>query len=98
MKQLLGGAQDWGEPWELWCLAVPLDEPGAMISFFTKKSRSLVASIWKPLPREDARGRLENSLGDLEEKQPEEQRGGWGLQQQNLDMGKKSANKEGYGT
>lgn len=98
MKQLLGGAQDWGEPWELWCLAVPLDEPGAMISSFTKKSRSLVASIWKPLPREDARGRLENSLGDLEEKQPEEQRGGWGLQQQNLDMGKKSANKEGYGT
>lgn len=66
MKQLLGGAQDWGEPWELWCLAVPLDEPGAMISSFTKKSRSLVASIWKPLPREDARGRLENSLGDLE--------------------------------
>lgn len=69
-----------------------------MISSFTKTSKSLTASTWKPLPREDASGRSENNLGDLEEKQPQEQRGGRGLQLQNLDIGKKAANKEGYGT
>ena len=49
---------------------MPLGEPGAMISSFTKKSKSLTASIGKPLPREDVGGRLENNLGDLKEKQP----------------------------
>lgn len=75
MKQPLGGEQDWGQRWELWCLALPLGEPGATISSFAKGRKLQTSRIWKTQAREDAEGSLENNLGDLEEKHLQEQLG-----------------------